>query len=108
LLPKPIVTSIARSFNPPASIAASTQLYEVPCNATAPKLAITIDGVNFPVSTNDLILHPQVDPSTNQCIVGFQDGGGDYILGATFLNNVLSTFDLGTLEVRFTALSQKM
>ncbi|KAJ5381705.1 uncharacterized protein N7496_004133 [Penicillium cataractarum] len=31
-----IATSIARSFNPPATIAASTQLYQVPCNVTAP------------------------------------------------------------------------
>jgi hypothetical protein len=109
-LPAPIAiaTSIARSFNPPATIASSTQLYEVPCNATAPKLAITVGGVNFPVSADDLIVRPLLDPATNQCIVGFQDGGGDYILGATFLNNVLSTFDLGTLEVRFTALSQKL
>ncbi|OOQ91250.1 hypothetical protein PEBR_01555 [Penicillium brasilianum] len=60
MLPSAIVTAIAPSFNPPASIAASTQLR------------------------------------------------GDYILGATFLNNVLSTFDLGTLEVRFTGLSQKL
>ncbi|CEJ60171.1 hypothetical protein PMG11_08756 [Penicillium brasilianum] len=60
MLPSAIVTSIARSFNPPASIAASTQLR------------------------------------------------GDHILGATFLNNVLSTFDLGTSEVRFTGLSQKL
>lgn len=40
--------------------------------------------------------------------VGFQDGGNDspYTLGGTFLNNVLSTFDLGALEMRFTVLGR--
>ncbi|KAF7182520.1 hypothetical protein CNMCM7691_002091 [Aspergillus felis] len=108
LLPTALATAIAGAFKPPATYVAAANLYEVPCNATAPKLAITIGGVNFPVSPADLILQPQVDGSTELCAVGFQDGGGDYILGATFLNNVLSTFDLGALEVRFTALTQKL
>ncbi|GIJ85100.1 hypothetical protein Asppvi_003955 [Aspergillus pseudoviridinutans] len=108
LLPTALATAIAGAFKPPATYVAAANLYEVPCNATAPKLAITISGVNFPVSPADLILQPQVDGSTGLCAVGFQDGGGEYILGATFLNNVLSTFDLGALEVRFTALTQKL
>ncbi|GFF34580.1 probable aspartic-type endopeptidase AFUA_3G01220 [Aspergillus udagawae] len=108
MLPTALATAIAGAFKPPATYVAATNLYEVPCNATAPKLAITISGVNFPVSPADLILQPQVDGSTGLCVVGFQDGGGEYVLGATFLNNVLSTFDLGALEVRFTALTQKL
>ena len=103
-----LATKIFQSFKPPATFASSSGFYEVPCNAIAPKLAITIGGVNFPVSPADLIMQPQFDGATGHCVVGFQDGGGDFILGATFLNNVLSTFDLGRLEVRFTALAQKL
>lgn len=50
-------------------------------------------------------MQPQFDGSTGLCAVGFQDGGGEYVLGSTFMNNVLSTFDLGALEMRFTALA---
>lgn len=59
-------------------------------------------------SPADLIMQPQFDSSTGLCAVGFQDGGNDspYMLGGTFLNNVLSTFDLGALEMRFTALGR--
>lgn len=64
--------------------------------------------MSFSVSPADLILQPQFDGATDHSEVGFQDGAGDYILGATFLNNVLSMFDLGALEVRFTALAQKL
>lgn len=79
-------------------MASSIQLYELACNATAPKLVITIGGVNFPVHADDLIVKPLLDPAENQCIVELQDGGGDYILGALFLNNVLSTPWSGYLE----------
>jgi hypothetical protein len=70
-------------------------------------MAFTIGGVKFTISPADLIMQPQVDSDTGLCAVGFQDAANDppYILGGTFLNNVLSTFDLGALEMRFTALA---
>lgn len=46
-----------------------------------------------------------VDPDTGYCLIGPQDGGteGPYILGDTFMNNVISVFDIGASEIRFTA-----
>ena len=71
-------------------------------------MAFTIGGVNFSISPADLILQT-FDSGTGMCALGFQDGGNDkssYILGGTFMNIVLSTFDLGALDMRFTALAQ--
>jgi hypothetical protein len=55
-----------------------------------------------------MILGSQVNPSTGLCLTGIQDGGepgedSQFVLGDTFMNNVLTTFDLGGLEMRFTA-----
>lgn len=71
-------------------------------------MAFNIGGVNFAINSADLIMQPQIDSSTGMCAVGFQDGGNSspFTLGGTFLNNVLSTFDLGALEMRFTALAK--
>ncbi|KAJ5627722.1 aspartic peptidase domain-containing protein [Penicillium lividum] len=78
------------------------------CNATAPKLAFDIGGVNFTISPADIFMQTEYDSEDrNMCALGFQDAANDppYILGGTFINNVLTTFDLGALEVRFTALA---
>ncbi|KAE8143530.1 aspartic peptidase domain-containing protein [Aspergillus pseudotamarii] len=107
LVPSDLAAAIAGSFNPPATFIKDDNLYEVPCNATAPKLDFAIGGVNFTMSPADLIMQTLKDSETQMCPVGVQSGGGQlgYILGGTFLNNVLSTYDLGALEVRFTALA---
>ncbi|KAJ5753155.1 aspartic peptidase domain-containing protein [Penicillium odoratum] len=104
-LPSAIATALARSFSPAATSSGGT--YEVPCNATAPKVAFDIGGVNFTISPADLIMQSVYDSDTGLCAIGFQDAANDppYILGGTFMNNVLTTFDLGALEMRFTALA---
>lgn len=51
-----------------------------------------------------MLMQSIVDPDTGYCLIGPQDGGsGPYILGDTFMNNVISVFDIGASEIRFAA-----
>lgn len=100
-----LATPLLSAYNPPATFGQAWGVYEVPCNATAPGIAITIGGVNFEISPADLIFQTQVDPTTGLCATGVQVSTEPYILGGVFMNNVLTTFDLGALQVRFTALA---
>ena len=100
-----MATPLLAAYNPPASFGQAWGTWEVPCNATAPGVAITIGGVNFEISPADLIFQALVDPNTGLCVTGIQVSTPPYILGDTFMNNVLTTFDLGALQMRFTALT---
>ena len=74
-------------------------------------MTITIGGTPFTINPLDMILGT-TDTSTGQetCISGIDDGGSDassdlYILGDTFLKNVVAKFDVGNGELGFAARS---
>ncbi|OQV05013.1 hypothetical protein CLAIMM_09817 [Cladophialophora immunda] len=85
-------------FDPPARV--EEGLYLVNCNATAPDMGIRIGGTLFELNPVDLILDEDIPGGL--CISGIQSGPvGHYILGDTFLNNVLAVFDIGAAEMAF-------
>lgn len=72
------------------------------CNASVPDFGISIGGQVFMISQADMLMQSSVDPATGLCAVGVMDGGtGPYVLGNTFMNNVISVFDIGAAEMRF-------
>lgn len=103
-LPTAVVKSVAALFSPQATFDSSQGVYFVTCTATAPNFGVKIGGTTFTVSPKDLILKGQKDPSTGKCVLGLTDGGtGPYILGDTFLSNVVAVFDVGAAQMRFAA-----
>ncbi|KAI0034703.1 acid protease [Vararia minispora EC-137] len=107
-LPTPIADALAAEFVPPAVFSEDFGAYLVECNATAPSFAVVIGSVSFSVTAADLILPIGADSDGNQiCISGHDDGGpqtGDniFILGDTFLHNVVATFNLADNVVTLT------
>jgi Eukaryotic aspartyl protease len=97
------------AFSPPAVYSATDGVYYVACNATKPAMDIVIAGTKFDINILDLILFNGLDAKGNEvCISGISDGGSDpstdfYILGDTFLKNVIAVFDVGAAEMRFAA-----
>ncbi|EIN11159.1 acid protease [Punctularia strigosozonata HHB-11173 SS5] len=98
-IPTPIVQAVVEKFVPSATV--QDDVFFVDCNATAPAFAVTIAGIEFAVDPKDLILPGGIDDDGNDiCISGVQDGGPDnggdiFILGDTFLHNVVASFDVG-------------
>ena len=102
-LPSKMTSDIIAGFHPPAVYVPDQGAYFAPCNAEVPKLSVLIGGYPFSISSADMLVQGQTLPNdTNSCLVGLADGGeGPYILGDTFLNNVVAVFDVGASEMRF-------
>lgn len=100
-LPTIMAKAIAAQFKPPAVFNATIQQYSVPCNAKAPWFAIKIGGVIFPVDKRDMIIDDGTGSGT--CAAGTNDGSTEapYIIGDTFMNNVMAVFDVGSAEMKF-------
>jgi hypothetical protein len=68
----------------------------VDCNAKAPDLAVKIGGKTFKINPADLIVN-----NGGTCISGIIGSSAPYILGDTFMKNVVVVFDVGAAELRF-------
>ena len=50
-----------------------------------------------------MILKEKIDEKTGLCKTGIEDGGsGPYVLGVTFLGNVVTIFDVENERMQFT------
>ncbi|KAG9755406.1 acid protease, partial [Aureobasidium melanogenum] len=98
--PTDVAAALAAAFNPPAVLSSSYGLYTVACNATVPLFGVTISKKVFYINPLDLI----IDTGEGFCVTGVQDvGAGMVIIGDTFMRNVLTVFDVGAAQVRFSA-----
>ncbi|KAJ4422632.1 hypothetical protein N0V82_002751 [Gnomoniopsis sp. IMI 355080] len=103
-LPTEMYEDLIALYDPPAIYIPEQFAAFAPCNASVPKLSIQINGTVFPISEADMLMQDVTDPDTGYCLIGPQDGTtGPYILGDTFMNNVISVFDVGASEMRFIA-----
>ncbi|KAJ7033574.1 acid protease [Mycena alexandri] len=107
-VPTPVIEAYAAQFKPKAVLDEDFGLYVVACNATVPPLGVTIGGKTFTIDARDQIIPAGTDDEGNIiCITGTQDGGPDapeniFILGDTFLHNVVATFNPVAGEVTLT------
>ena len=99
-----LAEAIAMSFQPRAVYLYQWGTYFAPCDAVAPRFAIIISGMKFWINPADMIYKGLIDPLTGYCAVAIASGGeGPFILGDSFLQNVLAVFDVGAAEMRFYA-----
>lgn len=106
-LPASLAAEVNALFVPPAVYIADEELYEVDCAAVPPTFGVRIAGQDFYVEAQDLLLTGEIgmDPGTGMCVTGIQPmpAPGPFILGDTFLKNVVAVFDVGGSEMRFAA-----
>ena len=91
-------------FDPPATLLPSTGLFYAPCNATVPSFSLQIGDKVFYMSPDDLLRQSTTREyqGHTMCRVGVTDSyDGPYVLGVTFLSNVVAVFDIGNSEMRF-------
>ncbi|KAJ5081059.1 acid protease [Penicillium angulare] len=104
--PTTAANELANAFHPKAT-RNEDGTYEVDCDAKAPSHAITIDGTTFNINPLDMILYNGEDDDGNVvCQTGFVDNQESasedvFILGDTFLKNVVAVFDVGASEMLF-------
>ena len=90
-------------FDPPAEWHGSGGAWYAQCNATVPKVGIQVGAEVYQISPADLLRQTSRDVETGTlCRVGIMDANvPPYILGLTFLTNVVAVFDVGNDEMRF-------
>ncbi|KAJ7069940.1 acid protease [Mycena amicta] len=111
IVPGPVAAAYAASFNPPATLTTVAGLrgYIVDCNATVPEFSITIGGQNFSMDARDQVFPVIADTAGDLiCVLGTQSSGGPsipgdfFLLGDTFLHNVVTTFNPMNKQVTLT------
>lgn len=99
-IPEDVAAGVAAAFNPPATYDGSVDSYYVDCDAKAPIFGVSIAKKIFWVNSADMI----IALGEGTCVLGVQpNSGGLNILGAVFMKNVISVFDIGAEEMRFAA-----
>ena len=99
--PDHISNSINALFDPPAILKAHQGEYVVKCDASIPRVGVTIGRQTFYINPLDLI-HRRQDGTCGTGI-GSSKLTGMLVLGDVFLRNVLAVFDVGASEMRFAA-----
>lgn len=107
-LPDRIADYTASLFQPRAVFNQQTGLYIVDCQAVAPRVGVTVAGMTYFISTDDLMNRsagavngPGTGAGPGQCVLAIQPTmGGAAVLGDSWLKNVLVVFDLGANKVR--------
>ncbi|TFK76153.1 acid protease [Pluteus cervinus] len=79
--------------------------YTIPCNSV-PTPSLTFGGTTFAVSPSVFNLG-QLQAGSSDCVGGINavDGLGFWVVGDVFLQNVLTTFDVGNARVGFATLA---
>lgn len=107
--PTAVADAIAAAYVPAAVYSDDDGVYIVDCDAVAPGFGLTINGTTFWTNPIDMIILAGTDDEGNDvCISGIDDGGSDFeedlfILGDTFLKNVVAVFDIAAVELQFAA-----
>jgi hypothetical protein len=112
LLPSNISDAYAKQFNPEAVFNIFTGEYWALCHSEVPDFGLIIGGKMFMMEKEDLLLQGrQMDWDDNgimYCCLGVGNGlQGPYILGETFLDRVLTVYDVGASEMRFASRTEK-
>ncbi|KAK8086758.1 hypothetical protein PG994_001732 [Apiospora phragmitis] len=95
-LPPDVAEIVNNHFRPAATYLWDYGSYFVPCDATPPRFAVMLQNSPFEINPKDMIKHDVVHPSTGMCQTGITTGAsGPYVLGLTFLTNVVVGFDIG-------------
>ncbi|KAF9074548.1 acid protease [Rhodocollybia butyracea] len=108
-VPTEVANAFAAAFDPPAVIDEDEGVYVTLCSATVPEFTVNIGGVTFTVDPADNLfpLGESDEEGNALCGSGTFDGGPPeegnvFILGDTFLHNVVVTFNIESKEVTLT------
>ncbi|KAI1381078.1 acid protease [Hypoxylon crocopeplum] len=101
-LPPNLAEAVNAKFEPPATYVWYYGSYFTSCDAIPPTFGVQIEGTTFWVNPKDLLNREERDPDTGLCQTGISNGGsGPYILGTTFLTNVVVSMNIGAGSVEF-------
>ncbi|GAW27137.1 putative aspartic proteinase [Rosellinia necatrix] len=104
LFPADVAAAINAAYAPPGT-REDSMVWSVPCNATPPALDVIIGGVPVRTHLSSMILpETELRDGSGRCLSGIGAGPpGSYILGDTFLQEIVAVFDVAPerMEMKF-------
>ncbi|KAI1504143.1 aspartic peptidase domain-containing protein [Biscogniauxia marginata] len=106
LFPREVAAAINGAYDPPG-VQEDSMVWSVACDAAPPALDVVVGGVALRVHPSSMIL-PETETETaaagsGRCLSGVGAGQpGSYILGDTFLQEIVAVFDVSErMELKF-------
>ncbi|KAH9901985.1 acid protease [Xylariomycetidae sp. FL2044] len=102
LFPSNVAAAINAAYSPKAT-QEDSMVWSVPCDATPPSLDIVIGGKAIRTHPSSMILSETAAPGSNLCLSGIgAEQSGSYILGDTFMQEIVAVFDVSErMELKF-------
>ncbi|KAI1342085.1 aspartic peptidase domain-containing protein [Xylariaceae sp. FL0016] len=102
LFPSNVATAINNAYVPKAT-RQDSMVWSVACDAVPPTLDIVIGGKAIRTHPSSMILPETASEGSNRCLSGIGGGqSGSYILGDTFMEEIVSVFDVSEkMELKF-------
>ncbi|KAI4860082.1 acid protease [Hypoxylon rubiginosum] len=102
LFPQSVAAAINAAYSP-AGRREDSMIWSVPCDAVPPTLDIVIGGKAIRTHPSSMILPETAAEGSNQCLSGIGAGQeGSYILGDTFMQEIVAVFDVSEkMELKF-------
>ncbi|KAI1415273.1 acid protease [Hypoxylon sp. FL1857] len=94
LFPRNVAAAINNAYSP-AGQQEDSMVWSVPCDAVPPTLDIVIGGKAIRTHPSSMILPETAAEGSNRCLSGIGAGQtGSYILGDTFMQEIVAVFDV--------------
>ncbi|OTA91764.1 hypothetical protein M434DRAFT_75704 [Hypoxylon sp. CO27-5] len=94
LFPRNVAAAINNAYSP-AGQQEDSMVWSVPCDAVPPTLDIVIGGKAIRTHPSSMILPETAAEGSNRCLSGIGAGqAGSYILGDTFMQEIVAVFDV--------------
>ncbi|KAL7625122.1 hypothetical protein AAE478_004336 [Parahypoxylon ruwenzoriense] len=102
LFPREVAAAINNAYSP-AGQQEDSMVWSVPCDAVPPTLDIVIGGKAIRTHPSSMILPETAVEGSNICLSGIGAGQpGSYILGDTFMQEIVAVFDVSEkMELKF-------
>ncbi|KAI1805400.1 acid protease [Daldinia bambusicola] len=102
LFPLNVATDINKAFKPAAKRQQGSSIWTVECDAVPPTLDIVIGGKAIRTSPRSMVIKETADDGSVQCLSGIGAGReGSYILGDTFMEEIVAVFDASDKMMKF-------
>ncbi|KAI5924328.1 aspartic peptidase domain-containing protein [Camillea tinctor] len=103
LFPREVAAAINAAYDPPGT-QEDSMVWSVACDAVPPELDVVIGGKPVRTHPSSMILPETAAEGSNRCLSGIGAGQpGSYILGDTFMQEIVAVFDVAEdrMELKF-------
>ncbi|KAI1104302.1 acid protease [Jackrogersella minutella] len=101
LFPGIVAEAINNAYTPPGQ-QEDNMVWSVPCDATPPTLEVVIGGKAIRTHPSSMVLPETASEDSSRCLSGIgASQTSSYVLGHTFMQEIVAVFDVSDKELKF-------